>query len=147
EVLEDAHVVVRAKSLRHVANDPLNLAGLGEAVGSGDRGRAAGRASQANQNLDRRGLARAIGADKAEDFAALDRQRQAVERDELAVLFRQFLNINNCLTRTHATSPSGGLAGVIDFLRCVEPARPTSPARRASKTRPLASFSSWKRRY
>jgi hypothetical protein len=50
---------------------------------------AAGRPHQAEQNLDRRRLARTVRPQKTEYFTRLDGQVQPVKRDILAVLFAQ----------------------------------------------------------
>ena len=49
------------------------------------------RLEQSLENLDRRGLACAVRAEQTEAFAALDRQRQAVNGDHVAVAFPQVL--------------------------------------------------------
>ena len=54
-----------------------------------DHGLAAGRAGQAEQQLDRGGLARPVGPEEPEDLAPADRHRQAGQRDRAPVLLAQ----------------------------------------------------------
>jgi hypothetical protein len=60
-----------------------------------------GRVDQAHEQLERRRLARAVGAEEAEDFAAPDAQREPVERAHPAlaqeadlVVLRQFVDFD-----------------------------------------------------
>ena len=101
EVLRDAHVVVRAEDIRHVAHQPLNLPRLGHAVHAGDSGRAAGGASQPDQDLDGRRLPGSVGPDEAKNLPALHGQRKTVQGHEFAILLRQCLGFEDGLTRTH----------------------------------------------
>src|SRR5215469_13414640 len=90
--VQDQHLAcgqpaLEAEQLRQVA-DPL--AGLQVPGGRAqDHGLAAGRPDQAEQQLDRGGLARAVRAEEAEDLAALDGHRQARERYRAAVTLAQ----------------------------------------------------------
>ena len=86
QVLTDEHVVVGAHEVRHVADDrpdQVVLVADGLAV---DAGLAPAGLEQRRENLDRRGLARAVGADEAEALALLDGEVQVVQRHEVAVL-------------------------------------------------------------
>ena len=71
-------VVVEVRVLGKVADAPPTVE-----IADGpaeDLGAAGGREDQLHQQLERGGLARAVRAEKAEDLAGLDRERQAVER-------------------------------------------------------------------
>ena len=102
EVLADAHVVIRTEHIRHVADQPLDLPRLRDAVGPGDRRRAARRPGQADEDLDGRRLARAVRPHEAEDLPSLHGQGQTVQRHDVAVAFRQVFGFDDRLTRTHA---------------------------------------------
>ena len=58
EVLADAHVVVGAERVGHVADEPLDLSRHRGAVDARDRGGAARRPGQTDEDLDRGGFAR-----------------------------------------------------------------------------------------
>jgi len=79
--------VMKAKILGQVTDSPP---GFGIADGLAEQARlAAARRNQAQQDLDRRRLAGAVGAQKAEDFTRLDDQVQPVQRDLAAVLLAE----------------------------------------------------------
>ena len=50
----------------------------------------------AENHVDGRGFPRAIRAEKADDFVASDREREAVHRNGFAVLFAKIGNGKNC---------------------------------------------------
>src|SRR5581483_1207626 len=70
-------VVVEVRVLGEVADAPLHAEVAGGAAE--DLRTAAGREHQLHQQLQRRGLAGAVGPEKAEDFAGGNRDRQAIE--------------------------------------------------------------------
>jgi hypothetical protein len=82
QVLPDREVVVEAEALAHVADLPLHALGVaGDVRAEHEPGAGAG-LEQAAQHPDRRGLARAVCAEEAEDLALTDRERDAVDRRE-----------------------------------------------------------------
>ena len=86
--------IVKAEVLGQVADPP---AGLGIASSLSEQARlAAGRRNQAEQDLDRRRLAGAVGAQKAEDFTGLDGEVQPVQRDLAAVLLAESDRLDSC---------------------------------------------------
>src|SRR5438105_2241960 len=76
EVFADAHVVVRAKDVGHVADEALDLPRLGNTVHPRNFGFSTRRSCQTDQDLDGRGLARSIRTDKSKDLSALHGQRK-----------------------------------------------------------------------
>jgi len=70
----------------HIAPDP---AGVAFAVGAGDDRTPGSRFGEADEDLDGRGLARAVGPDEAEDMPAVQLDVERIERDELAVALGQ----------------------------------------------------------
>ena len=80
EVLLDGEIRVERERLRHVAGLALDALALRADVAAGDDGTAAGRLKEPAQHLDRRRLAGAVRAEKAEDLAARDAQRERVDR-------------------------------------------------------------------
>ena len=91
EVLPHAHVVIRPEHVGHVSDKSLDLLRLLHAVAAGDRGRAAGGTCQTDQDLDRRGLARPVRTDQAQDLTTVHGQREMIERGELSILLGQVL--------------------------------------------------------
>src|SRR5690242_12476620 len=77
------HVGRQAVVLGHVAEQRPDRLAAGRAVAAEHQGLAAGRRAQAEQDLDQRGLARAVGTDQAGDTGG-ERDGKAVERGHLA---------------------------------------------------------------
>ena len=85
--MQDQHLAggqpaLEAEQLGQVADLPPGLPVPGRRAQH--HGLAAGRPGQAEQQLDRRGLARPVRAEEPEDLAALDGHRQPGERDRVA---------------------------------------------------------------
>src|SRR5262249_30141685 len=78
EELLRGQVVVEVRVLRQVTDAPLD-GNVAERPAE-DLAAARGRKHQLHQQLQRRRLAGAVGAEKAEDLAGRDLQRQAIER-------------------------------------------------------------------
>ena len=74
---------VHRDALRHIADGAAYLVGLRGDGKARYPGRARRRWQQRGEHLDRGGLARAIGAEKAEDLPGLDGQRQPVHGGEV----------------------------------------------------------------
>ena len=72
EVLVTGQGAVGREQLRHVTDVATNIGRPAHDVEASDPRGAGGRRQQGRKHLDRRALARAIGAEKPEDFAALD---------------------------------------------------------------------------
>ena len=72
EELPDLHAVVDAEVVGHEADDPADGHRVGRDRVAGDPPLARGRPQQRGQEPDRRALARAVGADEAEDLALAD---------------------------------------------------------------------------
>ena len=62
-----------------------------------DRGRTRARRQKRGQHLDQRALAGAIGADQAENCAALDRQGHIIDGRKITELSRKTGNLNGYL--------------------------------------------------
>ncbi len=78
EILAHRQVFVEAEALRHVAHAPLDLARLAADIEAQARSLAGVRRQQPAQHADGRGLAAAIGPEKAEDRAARHVQREII---------------------------------------------------------------------
>src|SRR4029453_17875539 len=109
-------VVVEADAVGQVADAALDLERLARRVEPDDSGLALGHLGQAEQHEDRRRLAGAVLAEKAEDLAGLDLEVEAIDRAAVAVMLRQ------------ATGPDGD-GGVIEQGRS-RPRRATRVGRR-----------------
>jgi Recombinase zinc beta ribbon domain/Recombinase len=83
QVLVAGQAAVGRGGLRHIADGPAHLRLLSHDVEAGDR-RAARGGRQQGRQLVGRALARAIGAEQAEDFALLHGERNAVDGGEVA---------------------------------------------------------------
>ena len=84
EVVSDRELAIEREGLRHVADAPAHLDVFFSADGLAEQlGRAFGRRQKAGQHLHRGGLAAAVRAEKAEDFALLDFEAHVIDRDEL----------------------------------------------------------------
>ena len=85
EILPDLHVVVDAEEVGHVADGAADGDRLfGDGVAGNPR-LAGGRPQQRGQDAHRRRLARAVGADEAEDGPLLDAEGQVFDGGQVAV--------------------------------------------------------------
>ena len=80
EILPHAQIAVERKLLGHVAQPPPGGPAGPIQVEAGHPGAAGGRAQQAAHHLERGRLARAVGAEQAEDLAAPDAKRNIRRR-------------------------------------------------------------------
>ena len=80
-------LVVELEVARQVADPPAR----GEHVGAEHLGAAGGRARQAQQHPHRRALARAVGAEEAEDLAVADLEVEVEDAAPGPVVLRQLL--------------------------------------------------------
>src|SRR5438093_2740063 len=128
QVLLDREVAIEPEGLRHVADDGLDPLGLAGDVDPADRGRPLGRREQAAQHADGRGLARAVGAEDAEDLAGGDVERDAVHRREVAEALGEALDLDGRVPvrpePRHRPAPSGAASIVASAGR---PALRTPP--------------------
>ena len=108
EVLPDPHVVVGTEDIRHVADQSLDAFAVARTIGAGDAGRASGRPELPDQDLDGCRFAGPVGTDEAEDAAAVQGQRQMVQRQEVAVFLGQPVDDHDRrVVRTHIYLSSG----------------------------------------
>ncbi len=83
EVLAHGEVLIERKALRHVADARLDASGLSEDRRAEDLGVAfVGREHRCEQPNQRR-LARAVGADEAEDLASADLKIDVIDSDQI----------------------------------------------------------------
>ncbi|CDN43449.1 hypothetical protein BN871_CZ_00200 [Paenibacillus sp. P22] len=94
-VLVGGHVVVDGQVLRHDAQVRLGVAAMLAAVLAEDADLTRARLQQRGDHVDRRALARSVGAEEAEDFAFLHVQSHIVHRDEIPEFFGQTLNFQH----------------------------------------------------
>ena len=80
EVLGHFHVLIHAEKIRHVTDDMAHGVGFADDIVAKDFGRAGGRREKSGEDAQRGGFARAIGADEAEQIAAVDGQVERIER-------------------------------------------------------------------
>ena len=79
--------VIQHRLVGHIAQDGLGRDGLLLDVEPAHEGRAGRRTQKAADHLDRRRLARAVGAEKAKDFAAAHIEVDVVHGDLVAKTF------------------------------------------------------------
>ena len=96
-VLVDGQQLVEREALRHVADALLHALGIGRHVDAPDRSAARCRPQQAAEHANRRGLAGAVAAEKAEDLAAPDVERQSVDGHERAEPAREIPDLDRAL--------------------------------------------------
>ena len=85
QVLRHFHVLVHAEEIRHVTDDMAHGVGVAHDIVAEDLGRAGGGREKRGEDAQRGGLARAVGADEAEEIAAVDGQVERTERGHGAV--------------------------------------------------------------
>ena len=95
QVVADGHVGIERRRFRQITGAPLGLDRLIEDVESGDDRLALGGRHVAGEDAHRRRLAGAVGAEKAENFAAFDAEADIVDGGEAAVAFREVLNLDH----------------------------------------------------
>jgi hypothetical protein len=103
QVAIDAHLRIQPALLGHVAEQALLLAGDGCPVPQHLAGVGL---EHAEGDAHRRGLARAVGTDEADDVAVGNLERQAVQRDGLPVAAREVAEFE------HLTAPSRSRHGL-----------------------------------
>ena len=84
QVLGDGEVVVQSELLRHVADLLPDLFRLLYHVEPHDRGGARGWSHEPAEHADRGGLSRAVGTKQTEDFASVNGEVEAIDRDHRA---------------------------------------------------------------
>ena len=84
EVLADGQLGIERERLRHVADAPARIDVAGVERLAEQQGLAFARRQQSGEHLHRRGLAAAVGADKAEDLAAFDGEAHPIDGDKVA---------------------------------------------------------------
>ena len=82
EILKDAEGAVEGVVLRHHADIAPRQRGLGDHVGAGDAHLAGGREGPGGTDADGGRLARAVGAEQAEDLPLADEEVDAVDGDD-----------------------------------------------------------------
>ena len=97
QVLAHAQLAVERERLRHVAEVLANLHASGFDGAAEERRGPFGGRQEPGQHLHGRGLAAAVGAEEAEDLAALDRQRDVVDGGEAAEAARQAVGFDGDL--------------------------------------------------
>ena len=83
--LAHANVAIQARALQHDSDPRAQLPGTASRVKSQDRDLAAGALTVALEDLHRRGLARPVRPQKAENLAAADLELDAPHRLEVSV--------------------------------------------------------------
>ncbi len=96
--------------LGHVADQLADARALGGGVQVEDACLALGRRQQAEQDLDQRALAGAVGADEADD-ARLEVHGQAIERGDAGVTLRQRPGADEGHARTSLEAAARAAAG------------------------------------
>ena len=94
DVLIDGQRLVEREALRHVADAALDCLGIARDVDAADDGRAGGRPQQTAQHADGGRLAGAVGAEKAEDLAGFDVERQLIDGRERAEPARELVDLD-----------------------------------------------------
>ncbi len=94
DVLIDGQEFIEREALGHVADPLFDGFGIGRDVDAAHEGRAGRRPQEPAQHSDGRGLSSTITAEKAEDLAAPDVERQPVDGKEGAEAPRQVSDLN-----------------------------------------------------
>src|SRR5262249_28558629 len=94
KVLEYGEVVVQTEFLAHVADPLTNGIALRPHIKALNPGFAFGDGQNSGQHFDHRGLAAAVGPEKAEDFSLLHFDRGLIHRDEVTESPRQIFGFN-----------------------------------------------------
>ena len=97
EVLFDGEVGVAGERLGNDADHAANRIGILGHIVAGDDGLAAGEGNQRGHHADQRALARAVGAEQAEDLALGDREADALDGFKVAVALDDVLDRNGRL--------------------------------------------------
>jgi len=107
DVFFHRQVVIERKLLRHVTDAAFDFLGLPAHVKTADDSTAGGRHQKSAQDADRGRLARPIGPQKSEDFAALYIQRDVIDGGKIAETLHQFLHADGDAipVRQHAPPP------------------------------------------
>ena len=95
EVLPHAQIAVERELLRHVAQLPARRAAGAVEIDSRDLGRTRGGAQQPAHHPEGGRLARAVGAEQAENLPALDPEGDPVDRGEIAELLGQVIGLDH----------------------------------------------------
>jgi hypothetical protein len=95
QVLAYGEVDPEREGLRHIAHLALDRLGVGQDVVTETGSLAAVRREQPAEHADRRGLAASVGAEKAEDLAALHGEREILDRVILAEVLVQAAHIDD----------------------------------------------------
>ena len=104
QILRDRQFAVERESLSHVADVAPSLHVVRAHRLAKQLACAAARRQEPDQHFHRRRLAAAIGAEKAEDFAARDLEADVIDGDEIAELAREPLRLDRrrLVRRGHA---------------------------------------------
>ena len=95
EILVDGQVVVEAEPLRHISDLPADRLSLVDDVVAEACPAAAIRNEEPAQHADRRGLAAAVGTEKAAYFTGADLQREAFDDFVRAETLAQVVNVDD----------------------------------------------------
>ena len=113
DVLAHGEIGVEREALAHVADVAPDLVALGADVESRDVRRALARREKSDEHLDRGRLARAVGAQEAEDFAGPDVEGDVIDRDERSEAAREILGVDRELARDGGGCGHAATAGAL----------------------------------
>ncbi len=105
QLLGQAHLGVEAACLGHVADPPATVERDGRPV---DPDLARVGREDPEHDAHRRRLARAVAADEPEQLAGADLEAQVTERDDLAVAFREPVDLEHRASLVVAANAPGG---------------------------------------
>src|SRR5262249_23280543 len=110
EVLFGGQIRIDRQLARQVADEPARLETAVMTVDAEHRRRAARRTQQVENEPDRRRLAGAVGAEEAEDLAALDVERETIHPDHSTEVLGEAIEVKGrghdrpCLSRASSRS-------------------------------------------
>ena len=107
DVLQRRQVLVQAEALAHVADAALHALRVPRDVDAQHARGAAGGAQQAAHHADRRGLARTVRAQEAEDLALPHVEGEAPDRHEVAEALREVSQLDRGRHRVSVPSRAG----------------------------------------
>ncbi len=108
QVLANRQIFPERETLRHVTDVALDLLGLADDVVAEARAIAAVGRKQPAEHPDRRRFSAPVGAEKAEDLAAADRQRQVLDDVVLAEMLVDAVDVDDDVRGARIVHCGGG---------------------------------------
>ena len=95
EILLDGEIFIKAETLRHVPDPPLDLFGLLYDVEAVEPRAPRAGLQKAAEHADHRGFAGTVGTEEAEDFPRFDVEAHVIDRHQSAELFGEAFRLDH----------------------------------------------------